>query len=281
MGQDENKNFNALEELNRISAGSSDIIINNNASKKKKGKALIITVVILLLIITIVVLVFVKNIQNSSVNKETVSKFTDFAKTYLGDDVDFSNPFSPATAYSVDDAIESNDYTFFENAKQKFSDFTNSINDATADDIKNTVEQYKKTFDFAYAYGTSVLPTEDDIVAKYKKAGKVATVDYIKSAYSKIIEVNYNDSDIDAKNEIAYYTAMVDLYDLYVVNGCMSQDGTGDGACLENKIGKQNVSVAVSAISNAKKKRVNLSKYVNYSKSALWDLNKKISGEKK
>ena len=119
MGQDENKNFNALEELNRISVDSSDIIINNDASKKKKGKVLIIAVVILLLIIAIVVLVFVRNTQNSSVNKETVSKFTDFAKTYLGDDVDFSNPFSPVTAYSVDDAIESNDYTFFENAKQK------------------------------------------------------------------------------------------------------------------------------------------------------------------
>ena len=280
MGHDEDKNFNALDELNRISGGSDDIIIGN-APQKRKSKAVIVVAAIILLAIVIVVLVLVKNAPKSVVSKETSSKFMDFAKTYLGEGVDFSESYSPVKVYAVDDAIDSSDFAFFENAKEKFSSFADTINDDTDEKIKSLVEQYKLAFNFAYAYGTSILPTEDDIIAKYKKVGKAGTVDYIKSAYSKILEVNYNDSEIDTANEIAYYTAMTELYDLYIINGCMDRNNTGNSDCLASKIGQANVDAAVKAVSDTKNKRVKLEKYVGYSKSALWDLNKQMGGEKR
>ena len=73
MGQDEDKNFNAIDELNRISGnafsaptGSGDIVINNNQAHKPKKKLLILIVVLVVIAVVLGAIAVFMNIQKGN-----------------------------------------------------------------------------------------------------------------------------------------------------------------------------------------------------------------------
>ena len=78
MGQDEDKNFNAIDELNRISGnafsaptGSGDIVINNNQAHKPKKKLLILIVVLAIVAAVLGAIAVFMNIQKGNKNIES------------------------------------------------------------------------------------------------------------------------------------------------------------------------------------------------------------------
>ena len=298
LGMRQSRNISAAQaELDRISADSNpnaqsgdDIVLNSgNTDGGINKKYLIIGVLLVVSIIAAILSVMVTSGgipgigKNNTVNVSSATKsaFSDFTSTYLGSNANFSELYKTSDAYNVDDAIESGDKAFFGTSKQKLEALTNSLDDKTDESVKTMINQYSKLFNFVYAYGTTDVPTEEKIIAKYTAGGRAGAEKYITDAYAVLLANKYDDSDDVTNADKAYYLAMVNQLDLYTLNGCLTQTGSTNEKCLVAKIGAAAVASVDDVVFQANQKRGSFDKFVNLSKRKLWDINTKMNGENK
>ena len=299
LGMRQSRKFSAKEELDRI---SSDLNLNsanaaptgaNNVAfsgaalggvtpKTDSTKKPLIFALIGVTVVAATGLVFALTImgkvsdRSNLEKRELFSTFNSYVSYYLGNEVDFSKNYTVSDIYNVDNAIKNNDHEFFETAEKKFKSLVDSTNNVSSEILKKQIDQYKKIFDFAYGYGTSVIPTEKAIFQKYNEVGKDGTISYIKNSYAKILNVDFQDSNESVLSEINYYTELISFYDLYKINGCNSLSDINNDKCLASKIGRKPLVELANSLAQKNKKRTNLLKYVGYSKESLWEINNLI-----
>lgn len=299
LGMRQSRKFSAREELNRISndlnlnsanaapTGANNVAFSGAAlggAKPKTGstKKPLIFALIGITVVAATGLVFALTImgkasdRSNSEKRELFSAFNSYVSYYLGNEVDFSKNYTVSDIYNVDNAIKNNDHEFFETAEKKFKSLVDSTNNVPSEILKKQIDQYKKIFDFAYGYGTSVIPTEKAIFQKYNEVGKDGTISYIKNSYAKILNVDFQDSNESVLSEINYYTELISFYDLYKINGCNSLSDINNDKCLVSKIGRKPLVELANSLAQKNKKRTNLLKYVGYSKESLWEINNLI-----
>lgn len=299
LGMRQSRKFSAKEELNRISndlnlnsanaapTGTNNAAFNSAAlggAKPKTGstKKPLIFALIGITVVAVAGLAFALTImgkasdRNDLGKRELFSAFNSYVSHYLGNEVDFSKSYTVSDIYNVDNAIKNNDHEFFETAEKNFKSLVDSTNNVSSEILKKQIDQYKKIFDFAYGYGTSVIPTEKAIFKKYNEVGKDGAVSYIKNSYAKILNVDFQDSNESVLSEINYYTELISFYDLYKINGCNSSSDINNDKCLVSKIGRKPLVELANSLAQKNKKRTNLLKYVGYSKESLWEINNLI-----
>ena len=299
LGMRQSRKFSAKEELNRISndlnlnsanatpTGTNNVAFSGAALggvKPKTGstKKPLIFALIGITVVAAIGLVFVLTIMGKASDRsdlekrELFSTFNSYVSYYLGNEVDFSKNYTVSDIYNVDNAIKNNDHEFFETAEKKFKSLVDSTNNVSSEILKKQIDQYKKIFDFAYGYGTSVIPTEKAIFQKYNEVGKDGAISYIKNSYAKILNVDFQDSNESVLSEINYYTELISFYDLYKINGCNSLSDINNDKCLASKIGRKPLVELANSLAQKNKKRTNLLKYVGYSKESLWEINNLI-----
>lgn len=299
LGMRQSRKFSAKEELDRISndlnlnsanaapTGTNNIAFSGAALgvvKPKTGstKKPLIFALIGITVVAVAGLAFALTImgkasdRNDLGKRELFSAFNSYVSHYLGNEVDFSKSYTVSDIYNVDNAIKNNDHEFFETAEKNFKSLVDSTNNVSSEILKKQIDQYKKIFDFAYGYGTSVIPTEKAIFKKYNEVGKDGAVSYIKNSYAKILNVDFQDSNESVLSEINYYTELISFYDLYKINGCNSSSDINNDKCLVSKIGRKPLVELANSLAQKNKKRTNLLKYVGYSKESLWEINNLI-----
>lgn len=300
LGMRQSRKFSAKEELDRISndlnlnsanaatpIGANNVAFNSatlsgakpkaSSTKKPLIFALIGVTVVAATGLTFALTIMGKASDGSNLEKrELFSAFNSYVSYYLGNEVDFSKNYTVSDIYNVDNAIKNNNHEFFETAEKKFKSLVDSINNVPSEILKKQIDRYKKIFDFAYGYGTSVIPTEKAIFQKYNEVGKDGTISYIKNSYAKILNVDFQDSNESVLSEINYYTELVSFYDLYKINGCNSLSDINNDKCLASKIDRKPLVELANSLAQKNKKRTNLLKYVGYSKESLWEINNLI-----
>ena len=176
MGHDEDKNFNALDELNRISGvlntdnSSSasniprdDIILNGKEAKSKKKMIILVTSVLIVLTAVLIILITVLggNILSKNGTRKSFNRFANYVlygkdsdeditdDKYASGDIYYISELQKQSSNGEEYAEKITDY--LKNAEEKYDNFYSSYKQTGNNLLDESLDGYKNDLDL-YAY---------------------------------------------------------------------------------------------------------------------------------
>lgn len=233
MGHDEDKNFNALNELNRISGGSfsaptgtGDIILNGTPGKKKTFLVVVVAIIFLALVLIAILILRSTGIFTGGLAPEYADAYDSYSKYLINSD---SN-----NATSVDDAIKDNAKIYPFTVKNGFSRSDNQKMekyfeelDKRFEELKNKSDSKNDTIQKAITENEVLLDTIEKTAnhTKYLRELRQA-FDNNQSQIDNIINntFKYDGDDPYLKTIVerqkTFYSLYIKEYALYKNNGC-------------------------------------------------------------
>lgn len=262
MGQDENKNFNALEELNRISVdsnpnaisstGSGDIVLHNNGGGKGVKKIALVAIIILAIVavVTIVVLGIktVSDIANAPGDyKKEYNQFANYIINGDKKETALEGANNGLRNYAFNKAFRGEDEEkkrFMEEAYALFEKFYTDFSTADIKDdvLKIRAKSYYNIIKMLYLYETSDILEDVEIAQEYMEKSDANAKKLINDSYGKM-----SDSDSDAAKSYAGLLreagqAYLVLLIKYNNHGCISREKGINLSCT-NRISNNDADV--------------------------------------
>ena len=253
MGQDENKNFNALEELNRISAdsnsntvpstGTGDIVLHNDGGNKRTKKLAFVAIIILAVVAAIVGIVFgVKTISDAVVNtpgdyKKEYNQFANYLISGEKKETALEGSNNGLRNYAFNKAFRGEDEEKKKFIEEAYGLFEKFYTDFSAADIKDDVlkaraKSYYGVIKMLYLYETSDKLEDAKIVQEYMEKSEANAKKLINDSYG-------NMSGSDSETAKAYAELLKETEQAYLVtlvkynnNGCISKEKGIDRNCI-------------------------------------------------
>ena len=251
MGQDENKNFNALEELNRISAdsnpnttsstGSGDIVLHNNGDGKGVKKIALVAIIILAIVAVVVIVILgiktVSDIANAPGDyKKEYNQFANYLISGEKKETVLEESNNGLRNYAFNKAFRGEDEEKKKFIEEAYGLFEKFYTDFSAADIKDDVlktraKSYYGVIKMLYLYETSDKLEDAEIIQEYMEKSEANAKKLINDSYSKMSE---SDSEAaKAYAELLKATGQAYLVTLvkYNNNGCISKEKGIDRNC--------------------------------------------------
>ena len=251
MGQDENKNFNALEELNRISAdsnpntisstGSGDIVLHNNGDGKGVKKIALVAIIILAIVAVVVIVILgIKTVSDiASAPGDYKKEYNQFANYLISGEKKetvLEEPNNGLRNYAFNKAFRGEDEEKKKFIEEAYGLFEKFYTDFSAADIKDDVlkaraKSYYGVIKMLYLYETSDKLEDAEIIQEYMEKSEANAKKLINDSYSKMSE---SDSETaKAYAELLKATGQAYLVTLvkYNNNGCISKEKGIDRNC--------------------------------------------------
>ena len=252
MGQDENKNFNALEELNRISAGSNpntvpstgtgDIVLRNDGGNKKTKKLALVAIIILAVIAVVAVVVLSIKTATDIANapgdyKKEYNQFANYLINGEKKETALEGSNNGLRNYAFNKAFRGEDEEKKKFIEEAYGLFEKFYTDFSAADIKDDVlkaraKSYYGVIKMLYLYETSDKLEDVKIVQEYMEKSEANAKKLINDSYS-----NMSGSDSDTAK--AYAELLKEAGQAYLVtlvkynnNGCISKEKGIDRNCI-------------------------------------------------
>jgi len=259
----------------------------NKQARSQRPNPLILLGIAVVAIAAIALVVFVslpkKNDENNQQATQAQSPsvaFANFAKAYLGDDIDFDVSYIRGRSYAVDEAIANGEgKDFFEKVQPLFDKFNESVADTNLS-LRGTVDRYRNLFNYTSIIGRTVFPTAESLLTDYIEKGEGTTIDEINILFTGLETTPYENSAEIITNEKAYYKSIIETYALYDEAGCIV-DQKLDDTCLARKMTQADRTALANSNYEIFEQRIGFDKIISDSKRTLWTMDKLVNGENK
>ena len=259
---------------------------NTNTRRSRPNPLLLVGIVIVAIVaIALVIIISLpkkdSDDQSTEQSQSSLSDtFMDYAKAYLGEDIDFSSAYVRGRSYAVDEAIASeNGKEFFEKAQTLLQKFDSMISETNLT-LRSNMNLYRSLVNYVSIIGQTDFPTEESLLTDYLEKGEGTTLDEINILFVDLEATKYDNSAEIIENEKAYYRSLVETYAFYDEAGCIVEKKLDD-QCLARKVSRNSLTTLANSNYEISQSRIKFDKIISDSKSILWMINRLVNGEAK